>query len=552
MSKYVIGIDFGTLSGRAVLMDAENGREIASHTVEYAHGVMDVSLPSGKKLPPNYALQHPADYIDVLEQTAKSVIENSGISADDILGIGIDFTSCTLIAVDKNMQPLCFNEKYNDEPHAYVKLWKHHGAQPEADEITALARQRGEKWLPYFGSKISSEWVLPKVLETLRQAPEVFDDTYRFLEAGEWITYLLCGNEVHNPNLAGFKNLWTKEYGFPDNDYFSALDPRLSGIMGTKISKNIEKMSDLAGRLNAFGSKLTSLNEGCAVSMPVIDAHSAIPALNMIRDGDMTLTIGTSAGYLLNTAESITVNGICATVGDGLIDGLYTHEAGQCAVGDIFAWFTHNCIPESYEKEARERGISIHKLLREKANALRPGESGLIALDWNNGNRSVLDNGDLSGMIIGLTLQTRPEEIYRALIEAVAFGTKVIFDRFEESGAKISNVCAAGGIAQKDEMMMQIYADVLGRPIRIAGTTQACARGAAIMATVASGIYPDIFTACDALALPDHCVYYPNEESGRIYKILFDEYKALHDYFGMGANKVMERLTAMKRNAAAK
>lgn len=548
MSKYVIGIDFGTLSGRAVLMDTAFGKEIAESTKEYDHAVMDVTLPSGKKLPPNYALQHPADYIDVLQTTVRDVVAKSGVDTADIVGFGVDFTSCTLIPLNESMQPLCFQDRYQDEPHAYVKLWKHHGAQPEADEITALAKARKEKWLSYFGGRLSSEWVLPKILEILHDAPEIYNETYRFMEAGEWITYLLCGNEVHNPNLAGFKNLWTKEYGFPGDNFFTALDPRLSGIMGTKLGDKVGKMSDVAGKMNELGSKLTGLAIGTAISTPLIDAHSAIPALNMVRDGDMTMTIGTSSGYLLNTKENIAVDGICATVGDGLFDGLYIHEAGQSAVGDIFAWFTNNCIPESYETEAKEKGVSIHKLLREKAKTLKPGESGLLALDWHNGNRSVLDNGDLSGLILGLTLQTRPEEIYRALIESVVFGTKVIFDRFEERGAKIKQVCAAGGIAQKDEMMMQIYADVLNRPIRIAGTKQACARGAAINATVAAGCYPDIFTACDALALPDYCVYYPNEANHEIYQKLFDEYQTLHDYFGTGVNRVMERLTEMKRN----
>ena len=548
MSKYVIGIDFGTLSGRALLMDAESGREIAESTLDYAHGVMDVTLPSGKKLPPNYALQHPADYLEVLSTTVNDVIKSSGVDTSDIVGFGIDFTSCTLIPVDGNMQPLCFNEKYADEPHAYVKLWKHHGAQPEADEINALAAKRQEKWLPFFGDRLSSEWVLPKVLEVLHDAPEIYDETFRFIEAGEWLTYLLCGNETHNPNFAGFKNLWTKEYGFPCNDFFEALDPRLSGIVGTKLPGEICKINDVAGSINENGARLTGLAVGTAVALPIIDAHAAIPALNMVHDGDMTLTIGTSSGYMLNTAKALTVKGICATVGDGLFDGLYTHEAGQSAVGDIFYWFVNNCIPESYEQEARDKGISIHKLLREKAKALRVGESGLLALDWHNGNRSVLDNGDLSGLILGLTLQTRPEEIYRALIESVAFGTRVIFDRFEECGAEITNVCAAGGIAQKDEMMMQIYADVLNRPVRIAGTKQACARGAAIAAAVAAGLYPDTTSACQALAIPDYCVYYPNAEDHEKYERLFAEYKTLHDYFGTGVNRVMERLTEIKRN----
>lgn len=548
MSKYSIGIDFGTLSGRALLIDVESGAEIAESTLEYAHGVMDTSLPSGKKLPPNYALQHPRDYLEVLSLTVRDVIEKSEVDVSEIVGLGIDFTSCTLIPVDKNMQPLCFREEYADTPHAYVKLWKHHGAQPEADEISRIANERGEKWLPFFGGRLSSEWVLPKVLEILRDAPEIYAETFRFIEAGEWLTYLLCGNEVHNPNFAGLKNLWTKEYGFPENDFFASIDPRLSGIVGTKLPDTVCKMSDKAGRLNENGARLTGLKSGTALSLPLIDAHAAIPALGTVHDGDMTLIIGTSSGYILNTQKALTVRGICATVGDGLIDGLYTHEAGQSAVGDIFHWFVNNCVPESYEKEAKEKGVSIHKLLREKAKRLRVGESGLISLDWHNGNRSVLDNGDLSGLILGLTLQTRPEEIYLALLESVAFGTRVIFDRFEEDGAEIKTVCAAGGIAQKDELLMQIYADVLNRPIRIAGTAQACARGSAIMAAVAAECYPDIYSACDVLALPDCCVYYPNEENRIAYERLFAEYKALHDYFGTGVNRVMERLTEMKRS----
>ena len=547
MSKYVIGIDFGTLSGRAVLMDAESGKEIVESTLEYAHGVMDVTLPSGKRLPPNYALQHPADYLEVLGTTVRCVVKDSNVNVADIVGFGIDFTSCTLIPVDENMQPLCFREEYSDEPHAFVKLWKHHGAQPEADEINSLAKAKGEKWLSFFGGRISSEWVLPKILEILHDAPEIYENTYRFIEAGEWLTYQLCGNEVHNPNFAGFKNLWTKDFGFPPNDFFTALDSRLSGIVGTKLPDKICKINDIAGKINENGARLTGLLQGTALALPIIDAHSAIPALNMVHDGDITLTVGTSSCYMLNTQKPITVEGICATVGDGLFDGLYTHEAGQSAVGDIFAWFTDNCVPENYQAEAKEKGVSIHKLLREKAKALKPGESGLLALDWHNGNRSVLDNGDLSGLILGLTLQTRPEEIYRALIESVAFGTRVILDRFEETGATINNVCAAGGIAQKDEMMMQIYADVLNRPIRIAGTKQACARGAAIMAAVAAGCYTDLVSACDALALPDYCTYYPIEENREAYEKLFAEYKTLHDYFGMGVNRVMERLTDMKR-----
>jgi len=541
MKKYVIGIDYGTLSGRCVLVDVNNGDEVAESVLNYPHAVMDERLPNGERLPSSYALQHPEDYLDVLKTTIPDVLKKASITADDVVGLGIDFTACTILPMDMNGTPLCMKDEYKDERHAYVKLWKHHAAQGEADEINELATKRGEKWLSIYGGKVSCEWALPKILQVLREAPEIYDDTYRFIEAADWLSLILTGEETHSAVFAGYKGLWNAETGYPSNDFMVALDSRLDGIVGTKLSTNVLGMDKMAGKIDARGAQLTGLKVGTPVSLPMIDAHAAMPALNITGDGDLMLILGTSACHILNSKDAKTVEGICGYVKDGVIPGLYTYEAGQAGVGDIFDWFVKNCVPASYTEEAKEKRISIHKLLREKANKLSVGESGLLALDWWNGNRSVLVNSNLTGMLLGMTLGTKPEEIYRALIEATAYGLKVIVEQYENSGISIKSICAAGGIAQKDEMMMQIYADVLGREIRIAGSTQAGALGSAIYAAVASGIYADVKMAAQKLSKNDVKLYKPIKENVKNYRILYKEYKILHDYFGK-ENLVMEKL----------
>lgn len=545
MSRYVIGIDYGTLSGRCVLVDVNSGEEIAESVLNYAHAVMDETLPNGEKLPSSFALQHPEDYLDVLRTTVPDVLSKAGVGAEDIIGLGIDFTACTVLPMDETGTPLCMKDGFKGNKHSYVKLWKHHAAQPEADEINELAAKRGEPWLPIYGGKVSCEWALPKILETLRKAPEVYDNTYRFIEAADWLSLMLTGEETHSAPFAGYKGLWNAETGYPSNDFMTALDPRLDGIVGTKLSEKVLGMDKKAGYINESGAALTGLNIGTPVSLPMIDAHAAMPALNITDDGDLMLIVGTSSCHILNSKEVKSVEGICGYVKDGVVPGLYTYEAGQAGVGDIFDWFVKNCVPAGYTEEAREKGMSIHKLLREKASKLSVGESGLLALDWWNGNRSVLVNSNLTGMILGMTLGTKPEEIYRALIEATAFGLKVIVEQYENSGISINSICAAGGIAQKDEMMMQIYADVLDREIRIAGSTQAGALGSAIYASVAAGAYADLKAAAEKLSKPDAKTYAPIAENAMAYKRLYGEYKTLHDYFGK-ENKVMERLNEFK------
>lgn len=541
MKKYTIGIDFGTLSGRCVVVDCENGRELAEAVYEYPHAVMDGELPSGKKLPAHYALQHPADYLEVLQNAVPQAVKKAAIEETEVAGIGIDFTACTILPVDAQGTPLCLRPEYADEPHAYVKLWKHHAAQPEADEINALAEAREEKWLANYGGKLSSEWMLPKVLEILHHAPGVYADTARFMEAADWVISTLVGEEILGNSFAGYKALYFEE-DYPSNDFMVALDKGLDGIIGTKLSRRIGNFSAPAGKLCQKGAELTGLPEGIPVAIPQIDAHAAMPALQITGAGEMMLIMGTSACLLVNAETGDPVKGVSGCVKDGVIPGLYTYEAGQAAVGDIFDWFVKNQTPAAYQQEAESRGISVHALLTEKAEKLAIGESGLLALDWFNGNRSVLDDSELSGLILGLTLRTKPEEIYRALLESTAFGAKMIADTLAQSRVKIKTLKVAGGIAHKNALLMQIYADVLGCEICLCQSSQAGALGSAIYAAAAAGIYPDIPTAAAAMGSPVVKTYTPKAENQKAYEKLYADYVTLYDYFGRGGNDVMKRL----------
>ena len=540
--KYSIGLDFGSLSGRAVLVDLTDGKEVAVSVLDYPHAVMSEWLPCGKKLGLDYALQHPQDYLDVLRAVIPDVLRQTGVSASDVVGVGIDFTTCTMLPVKADGTPLCF--LYEDEPHAYVKLWKHHAAQPYANRLNETAKRMGLKWLDRYGGKISSEWMFPKIMQIAEESRKIYEETDRFIEAADWVIWQLTGRETHNSCLAGYKSIWSKREGFPDNDFFKALE--LDGIIGTKISDTIIPAGSKAGVVGPHGAALTGLCEGTAVAAGNSDAHVTLPAAGITTSGKMLMIMGTSTCHILMGDEEKTVPGMCGVVEDGVLPGFFGYEAGQSCVGDHFSWFVKHCVPSSYEQEAKERGINIHQLLREKAQRLRPGENGLVALDWWNGNRSVLVDVDLTGLILGMTLQTRPEEIYRALIEATAYGTRMIIDTFEQSGVKIDSLYAAGGIAQKDEMMMQIYADVTNREIFISDSPQAPALGSAMFGAVAGGYFADISDAAAVMAKVKDTVYRPSPVAVAMYDRLYEEYRVLHDYFGRGGNDVMKRLKAIR------
>jgi len=557
MTKYAIGIDFGTESGRSVLVQVDDGKEIASEVYEYANGVIDEKLPgSGTRLGHEWALQDPNDYIRTMEHTIPAVVKQSGIDPADVIGIGIDFTACTMLPVDAQGRALCTLDEFRDAPHAWVKLWKHHAAQPEADKLNETARRCGEDFLDRYGGKISSEWFFPKAWQILDEAPEIYNAADRLMEAADWVILQLTGNERRNSCTAGYKAIWEKATGFPSKEFFKALDPRLENIVEEKMSADIYPLGAKAGGLTAEMAKLTGLKEGTAVAVANVDAHVAVPATTVTDVGKMVMVMGTSICHMVCGAEKKISPGMCGVVEDGILPGLFGFEAGQTAVGDIFAWFTRNCVPESYEAEAREKGISTHELLEERASAYLPGESGVIALDWWNGNRSVLVDADLSGVVLGATLQTKPEEIYRAIIEATAYGTKKIIDTFEAHGVAVDEIYCCGGLPERNRMLMQIYSDVTGRTMKISASAQTPALGSAMHGAVAAGAaaggYDTIQEAARKMAHLRDEVYTPIKENSEVYDKIFEEYDILHDYFGRGANDVMKRLKRLKAEQAAK
>jgi L-ribulokinase len=551
MTKYSLGIDFGTQSGRAVLVEVDTGNIVAMAVKEYTHGVMDEYLPDGRtRLPHDWSLQHPADYLEVLEKTIPAVLKESNIDPKEVIGMAIDFTACTIMPIDKDRVPLCFKEEFKNNPHSYVKLWKHHAAQSHANELNKIAAQRGESFLHRYGGKISSELLIPKIMQILDEAPQIYDTADKFIEAADWISLILTGNECRNSCTAGYKALWSKREGYPSKEFFKALDPRLENLVDEKLSRNVYPQGAKAGELIEKMANRIGLVPGTAVAVSNIDAHTAVPAVGIVEPGKMLMIMGTSTCHMVLDTEEKIIPGMCGVVEDGIIPGFMAYEAGQSCVGDHFEWFINNCVPETYMAEAREKGVNIHKLLREKAIKFKPGESGLVALDWWNGNRSVLADADLTGLVIGCTLTTKPEEIYRALIEATAFGTNMIIENFEKSGITINELYACGGIAEKDELMMQIYADVTNREIRISASPQTVALGSAMFGAVAAGKerggYNNIFDAAKYMAKVRKEYYKPNPENVKVYKKLYEEYKILHDYFGRGSNNVMKRLKKIK------
>ena len=549
MPGYAVGIDFGTLSARAVVAEIGTGRELGSAAMDYPHAVLDRALPSGTPLPPDWALQHPGDYLECLYRIVPEAMREAGVDADDIVGLGIDFTACTLIPTDASGEPLCLKPEFTAIPHAWPTLWKHHAAQNEANRMTEIAAARGERFLARYGGKISCEWLFPKLWNTLNEAPEVYRAAARFIEAGDWVVWRLTGREARSASMAGYKALWHKADGYPSDDYFAACDPRLVHVVDEKLSRAIVPIGARAGGLTPEAARRLGLRPGTAVAVSNIDAHVSLPPAGVTEPGALMMIMGTSTCHIMLGREERIVPGMCGVVEDGVVPGMMGYECSQM-MGDHYDWFVSNCVPEEYAREARARGIDLHGLLTEKAARLRPGQSGLIALDWWNGNRSVLVDGQLSGMMLGMTLNTRPEEMYRALIEATAYGARMIFDTFERSGVPIREVLTCGGIARKNPFVMQVYADVLDRELRVARSFQTPALGSAMFGAVAAGRaaggYDSIVEASREMGGLLDVIYRPNPENARVYDRLYAEYARLHDYFGRGENDVMKRLKAIQ------
>jgi L-ribulokinase len=555
--RFALGIDFGTESGRVVLVRVRDGQMVASCVIPYPDGVIDEKLPSGPRLEADWALQNPRDYLLVVEKGIPKTLRAAKVKSEDVIGIGTDFTASSPLPAKRDGTPLCFLPGFRKCPHAWVKLWKHHAAQPEANRINEVGRERNEEFIQIYGGKYSSEWFFSKVLQVLEEDPEAYDAAERFIEGADWIVWQLTGEEKRNRCTAGYKAMWVKGKGFPSYEFFRTLNPGLENVIEQKVGTVFYPLGQKAGGLTAMWARKTGLKEGTPVSIGNVDAHVAVPACTVTQPGSLVMIMGTSICHMLLGTDRQMVEGMCGTVEDGIVPGLWGYEAGQSAVGDIFAWFFEHGVPDYVHREARQQKVPFSEALEKRAAALRAGESGLIALDWWNGNRSILVDVDLSGLLLGMTLATRAEEIYRALIEATAYGTRMIVEAFESKGIAVKDLVACGGLPERNKLLMQIYADVTGREIKLAQPLQTCsAQGSAMHGTVAAGKaaggYDSIVEAAQHMAHVQKLSYRPRRECRAIYDRLFGEYKTLHDHFGRGANDVMKRLKSLKRDVGMK
>lgn len=539
---YSIGIDFGTGSGRAFLINTENGEIEEQYIRNYTHGTIEGEL-GGEKLPQNFALQNANDYMEIIETGIPTIIEKANISVSEIVGIGIDFTSSTVIFVDEQMEPIQNRAGFQDNPHAYVKLWKHHGAQDEADLLFKTALEGENRWLGYYGFNVSSEWMIPKIMEVNNKAPEVMAVTANIMEAGDWIVNRLTGQNVRSNCGLGFKSFWEAETGF-HYDLFDKVDSDLSDIVRTKVDAPVVSIGDSVGTLCKEMAEKLGLSPDTQVSPFIIDAHASLLGIGSEKDKEMTMVMGTSTCHLMLNKEQHKVPGISGSVKGAIIPNLYAYEAGQTAVGDLFEYVAKQA-PYDYVKAAESRGISIFDLLNEKAAQLYPGESGLIALDWHNGNRSVLSDSNLKGSLFGMTLQTRHEEIYRAYLEATAFGAKMIMQQYQGWQMEVDHVFACGGIPKKNGLLMEIYANILNKKITVIDSEYAPAIGAAILGAICGGAHPDFNSAIEAMKEPVLYQVEPDPQQVRIYKKLFSAYKELHDLHGYKKARIMRNVSAL-------
>jgi L-ribulokinase len=537
VSKYTLGLDYGTNSVRALVVDVATGREVASAVWNYTTGTQGVILARD----PNLARQHPADYVAGAEITISKALAAAkravrGFKPEQVIGIGVDTTGSTPLPVDRHGRPLALDRRFAKNPAAMAWLWKDHTGIAEAAEITELARKLRPHYLAKCGGTYSSEWFFSKILHCLRTSPEVFAAAHLWVECADWVPAMLTGTEAPEKLTvgicaAGHKGMYNDEWGgYPDAEFLSQLDPKL-GELRARLRPKAQAVDRAVGGLTADWAKRTGLPAGIPVAVGAFDAHLGGVGSG-IGPGTLVKIIGTSTCDMMVVplAEKLAdIPGLCGVVPGSILPGFYGLEAGQSAVGDIFNWFVNYLQPLG-------RKAGSHEALSAAAARMAPGESGLLALDWNNGNRTVLVDQRLTGLLLGQTLYTTPAEIYRALIEATAFGALTIIQRFEEYGVKVDQIINCGGIAEKNPLVMQIYADVTGRPIKISRSAQTCALGAAIAGAVVAGKraggYDGFAQAQKAMTGLKPRVFRPEPKAHAVYEQLYGLYRRLHDAFG--------------------
>lgn len=554
MSKYSLGMDFGTLSCRAVLADVQDGSVIASAAAEYAHGVLTERLPTGTALPDGWALQHPQDYLNAMVSAVQKAVSDSGIHPESIIGIGVDFTASTALPVTSDGTPLCMLPQFAANPHAYVKLWKHHGAARQVEQLNAIVAKHPLERLQYYGGSFGPESSLPRQLALLKEAPEIYHAMAQWVEAGDWIVWQLTGSLSRSISGAGIKEMFDVTTGtYPDKSFLRLADERLENLYEEKHCSLLLPLGARAGGLIPEMADQLGLRAGTAVAAANMDGHVSAPVIGMERPNAVMAVIGTSCGWftLSNEEKPRAIPGLLGAVKHSMWPDMVCYEAGQSCVGDMYQWFADHCVPTEYRQQAQYEHISIQSYLTQLAQRLTPGSSGLLALDWFNGCRSPFADSNLSGMVLGLTLRTRPEEIYRALLEAAAYGGRMIVENYRAHGMSLSSVIATGGISRKNPLAMQIYADVLNMPVFIAASDNGPAHGAALYGAVAAGSaqggYDTVRQAAESMRQPFAGRYTPDPQSVSVYEELYQEYKQLAKWFAQGGSNVMQRLGTIRR-----
>ncbi len=553
MKQYAYGFDFGTDSCRLSCVELKTGEVIGEISESYPHGVISETLDGGRvRLSPDTCLQEADDYIEVLCRLSRRMLKTTGLDPEQIACIGSDFTNCTVVPMAADGRALCQIPELRDNPHAYVKLWKHHAAEYCAADIEAYALEHWPRIRDY-GRNVSSEWLFPKVLQVLREDEELYRLTDTYIEACDWIVMQMTGNLIRGSACLGLNAFYNEdEGGYPDREFFTAIDPRFGDVVEDKMRGEVRRVGERAGTLLPEMARRMGLHPGAVVAVGHGDSEVATCGAGVADEGTMLFVMGTSTCQQMMYRSKSAFDGLCAVVKDGMIPGMYSYESGQPAVGDIFRWFAENCVSEELIKESAERGISMLRLLDEKAQALAPGECGIMCLDWLNGNRSVLMDYSLSGLSVGMTLESKPWEIYRAYIEATAYGCRRIVESYAEAGVPVKRFVASGGLPHKSPCVAQVYSDILGSELHVPDVSNMSSLGSAVCAAVAlgskNGGYDSFADAVGAMVNREERVYTPDPERAAVYNELYEVYGELYDYFGK-ASDVMKRLRSIKERA---
>jgi L-ribulokinase len=533
--RYSIGIDFGTESGRVLSLDLDSGSQSDPVVVPYPSGVIDRVLPGTvEPLPADWALQDPDDWVAVVLEGVPEALRRGGVDPAAVVGIGVDFTSCTVLPVDGAGRPLCTQEPWRARRHAWPKLWKHHAAQPVADRITTVAAERGEPWLARYGGRISSEWYFPKLIQIWLEDRDVYQATAAFLEATDWIVSWMTGVQLRQACAAGYKALWSPDEGLPSDEYFDAAFPGFSNP-AEKLGDQFVPLGTPAGQLQPELAARLGLPESVVVAVGNVDSFVSVPGAGVSKPGTFVIVIGTSICDMVVHEDEIRLPGITGVVRDGILPGMYGYEAGQAAVGDMLAWFVSTL-----------GGGASHEQLEAAAAKIEPGGTGLLALDWWNGNRTILADADLSGVLLGLTIQSSAAEIYRGLLESIAFGNRRIMDNFEEHGMRLDRIVACGGIAEKSPLMMQLLADTSGRVVSVPAAAEIPARGAALFGAVAAGAFADIGEAVSATRQPMARSYEPDPRAAAVYERVYEIYLELYETLGRSQSQWLHGLKRIR------